>query len=578
MHARRRHRRSHEQDGAISIMAAVLVAAMVMATSLAVDVGRVAYTSRDQQGVTDRAVLDALLQLGDALPPAPSLSDVHDLVAASVATTLAGNEEGSSVGTSRDRRPERIEIGYTDPGCVYDPADPQPDHPQGFCVMWHQDGAGPYAGDYDPTPGYGESVTTVRVVTASAVDFVFGFMDDDGYRDVVKEALGTNRRTTTVCTPPPCDTELVDAEAGISIRSRLVELDSDSSPVVQQLLGDVLGMPDPTQLSLVGFDGLATAQVPLDVLADAGATAGTPDALLDSQVRLADLFTAMASADSVVGTSAETALLELASEVDHDLTVRVGDMLAATTEDPGALLAARMDALTLVMHATLNAAVADGNHLVTLQLTESDLLGTDLLGLEGLVDIDATLELIEAPQAAYGTVAYDSAAGRYETMARTAQVDLDLDLGIEKEDLATLLGPLEGLLTSLVCAALTCVEDVSVSLSVAQAEAELADIECFDPTSESDITTIVTSDALVATVDGTDETLVASHDASSSTVVIPEVPGEGSSSVDDTSLTNVAALDDLLLTVLGPLGISTGTAYVASHEVRCDVPVLLPNP
>ena len=41
-------------------MAAVMALAMVMATSLAVDVGRVAYTSRDQQGATDRAVLDAL--------------------------------------------------------------------------------------------------------------------------------------------------------------------------------------------------------------------------------------------------------------------------------------------------------------------------------------------------------------------------------------------------------------------------------------------------------------------------------------------------------------------------------------
>lgn len=608
-----RTQRTRSQDGAISIMAAVLAVAMIMATSLAVDVGRVAYASRDQQGVTDRAVLDALRHLGDDIPDtATTPGEIWAVVSDSVASTLAGNQESSSEGTSSERVPVIIEIGYTDASCVYDPADPQPGDPEDFCVVYSQDGEGPYYADYQADPDLGEKITTVRVVTESAVDYVFAFLDDEGARDVVKDALGTNRRECTHPTdpgcpppPPPCtspsdecpdpdapdpdpDPEcpegecpiLLDAEAGISVRSRLLELDSDNSWLLQQLLGDLLGA-DPASLTLAGFDGLVTADVPLGVLGDAGADVGTVDSLLSSEIHVAELFRVMAQVDGIVGTSLETALLELYHETDPALTVTVDKLITATTEDPDALLRASMDAMTLVMHAAVNAALADGNNAVTLTNSVDNLLGVDLLGLEGLVDVAATLTIIEGPQTAYGKVRYDEGTGRYGTVARTAQVDLDLDLGIEYADLDTLLGPLSDLLTGLLCTLLDCVEDVDVSLSVAQAEAELAGIECTDPTAESDITTIVTSDALVATVDGGDETLVDLHDPGNSVVLIPRVPGEGQATVTDSTLTNlgdVPAVDELLGPVFAFLGISTGTARVAANAVRCDVPVLMEEP
>jgi uncharacterized membrane protein len=600
----RRFARRSDEDGAISVMAALLVIALLASTALAVDVGRVAFTSRDQQGVTDRAVLDALGHLGDNLPPGATLQDIWDIVEASVFTTLEGNEEGSAIGTSGGRDVMQLEIGFQHPDCVYNPADPQPGDPEEFCVMWHQDGAGPYAHLYDPTPGVGQPVTAVRAVTDSTVQYMFA-IGGAGERDVIKQAMGTNRRFgpipgcpagDTTCDPPPgtdCPTgdpacppppiTLVDAKAAISVRSRLVEVTPSNELLLQEVFGDLLGMSDPPSLSLVGFDGLADAWVPLGVLGDAGANIGSVDQLLESEIRLADVFLAMHGAtsdDSTVSAETRSALLRLATEVDPNFTVTVGDMIHATTEDPAALLTAQVDALTLVMHALVNAAVADGRNLLSVSLS-----GSDILGLDGLLGVTANLQLIEGPQMAAGYARWDAGAGRYETVARTAQVSTGMELEMETSNAEELLGPdLIDLLDTLLClpilGILTCPSTQSVSLSAgaARAEADLARISCQDPTNLTDLTTIVRSGALVVTVDGEDLELVEAHDPETTVVVIPEVPGEGEATVSDTSLVEALVLDEALRPVFDLLGLNTGTARVASHWVDCDVPVLMANP
>jgi uncharacterized membrane protein len=576
----RRFARRSDEDGAISVMAALLVIALLASTALAVDVGRVAFTSRDQQGVTDRAVLDALGHLGDNLPPGATLQDIWDIVEASVFTTLEGNEEGSAIGTSGGRDVMQLEIGFQHPDCVYNPADPQPGDPEEFCVMWHQDGAGPYAHLYDPTPGVGQPVTAVRAVTDSTVQYMFA-IGGAGERDVIKQAMGTNRRTD-IC-PPHDLTCAVDAMAAISVRSRLVEVTPSNELLLQEVFGDLLGMSDPPSLSLVGFDGLADAWVPLGVLGDAGANIGSVDQLLESEIRLADLFLAMHGAtsdDSTVSAETRSALLRLATEVDPNFTVTVGDMIHATTEDPAALLTAQVDALTLVMHALVNAAVADGRNLLSVSLS-----GSDILGLDGLLGVTANLQLIEGPQMAAGYARWDAGAGRYETVARTAQVSTGMELEMETSNAEELLGPdLIDLLDTLLClpilGILTCPSTQSVSLSAgaARAEADLARISCQDPTNLTDLTTIVRSGALVVTVDGEDLELVEAHDPETTVVVIPEVPGEGEATVSDTSLVEALVLDEALRPVFDLLGLNTGTARVASHWVDCDVPVLMANP
>lgn len=579
--------RRSDEDGAISVMAALLVIALLASTALAVDVGRVAFTSRDQQGVTDRAVLDALGHLGDNLPPGAMLQDIWDIVEASVLTTLAGNEEGSAIGTSGGRDVMQIEIGFQHPDCVYNPADPQPGDPEEFCVMWHQDGAGPYAHLYDPTPGVGQPVTAVRTVTDSTVPYVFA-IGGAGQRDVIKQAMGTNRRTDfcppgdPLCAPPP-PVILVDAMAAISVRSRLVEVTPSNALLLQEVFGDLLGMSNPPSLSLVGFDGLADAWVPLGVLGQAGANVGSVDRLLDSEIALAQLFVAMhgaTSQDSTVSAETRSALLRLSMAVDPNFTVTVGDMIHATTEDPAALLTARVDALTLVMHALVNAAVADGRNLLNASLS-----GSNVLGLNGLLGVTANLQLIEGPRMAAGYARWDAGAGRYETVARTAQVATGMGLQMQTSRAEALLGPnLINLLDPLLClpvlGRLTCPSTRSVSLSVgaARAEADLARIACQDPTNLTGLTTVVRSDALVVTVGGKDVEFVEAHDPATTVVVIPGVPGEGEATVSDTRLAQALVLDAALRPVFDLLGLNTGTARVASHWVDCDVPVLMANP
>lgn len=552
------------QEGAISVMAAVLAVAMIMATSLAVDVGRVAYTSRDQQGATDRAVLDALRILPASNTAASDPSDVWADVRDSVAMTLDGNVEGSSVGTSSDRTIDLLEVGYVDPSCP-GPAD--------FCSMWNDAGSTAYTGHWGS-----ESVDTIRLSTESTVDFVFGFLDDDGYRDVIRQALGTNRRICPAPDPACPQPTLRDAEAGISIASRLVELNPDNSSILGPVVGQLIGSG--SSLTLVGFDGLATADVPLSVFGDAGADVGSPSQLLDSQVTLEELLDATAAGladdDAAVAADAQTALGELSANVDPALTVDVEDMLVMGTEDPGAFLEAEFPVLDLVMAGAMAAQVADGEHLV-----EVDLSGSDLLGLTGLSDIDLDLTIVEAPQIAYGKAEWLPDTSEWATWAETAQVDADLTIDVLSGEAETLLGDAFDLIGSLLCAG-SCVETVTIDLAAAEAHADLVGIECVDPVEETDTTMVVSSSTLTADIGSGTETLVSARDFATSynvdgeVVVVDAVPGV--EATGHASVTGVLVLDAVVDPVFSLLGIGTGTAYAATHDVRCDVPVLLPNP
>ena len=55
--------RIRQQEGAIALLTAFVLLAFMAAAAVAVDVGRLAVSSRDQQGATDRAALDGLKDL-----------------------------------------------------------------------------------------------------------------------------------------------------------------------------------------------------------------------------------------------------------------------------------------------------------------------------------------------------------------------------------------------------------------------------------------------------------------------------------------------------------------------------------
>jgi uncharacterized membrane protein len=492
-------RRRDQQDGAISIMAAVLVVALVMATSLAVDVGRVAFTSRDQQGVTDRVVLDAVRTLGENAPPGATYEELYDLAVAAATQTLNANEEGSSVGTARDRQISELELGYVADGV--------------FRPVWTA--AGP-AACYATADANGYAATAVRVVTDSYVDFVFGFLDEEGGRPVTKESVGSirlpdpNDAIDGVDCPEPEYTAL----AGLTVATRLVEFDTNRSTIFAPLLGDLLNTSG--TLTLVGFDGLATANLTLlDLLGGTTASVGSVDQILDSQITVKELLDAAAAGltteDAAAHAAAITALGELSAYVDPALTFRIGDILYVDTENTDALLAAQANVLDWVMAAAMAARIATGDHLVELDLT-----GTDLLGLQGLLTMSLDLTLIEAPQSAFGPAvwlpAHDADGdgliepgeeARWQTTARTAQVSAGLRVGINRYYADTLLGPLASLIDGLLCLlgpALCGTQNVDLTVHAAQAEAGLAAIDCSAPISDSNVTTVARERGRVAVV------------------------------------------------------------------------------
>lgn len=570
------HRHENE-EGAISIMAAVLAVALIMATALAIDVGRVAYTSRDQQGFTDRLVLDGLLVLEDDSESATP-EELYAAVQAAAVDTESVNLEGSALGTSYDRTITNIQLGYIDPAT------------EEFRLVYDKDGQGPYYGVERPT--------ALKVFTDSFVDFLFAIMDDEGGRTVTKDALGATRFQKDYCEDfdvcePPCDEPapgcpLYDpfADGLISIRSRVAGF-TTNSPLYQQYVEQTLDVsPGSLNATFIGYDGLATSQVGLDALTG-GATFGSADEFLNADVAVADILTAMASGlrndDAAVQAAAVAALNGMAtavnSRLDPAVTIKARDFLSATTEDLDALLAAEMDGHTLLSGVTMAAALANGTNAVTLSLT-----GSNLLGLTGLSGVVLNLTLVETPRFAFGRVDYDAAVPEWLTQAETAQVEVDLSLTMNGYYATSLLGSVASSIPGLLCGLpLLCTgKNVSIEIAAAEATASLTRITCDNPEGETDTEMVVSSDAVVAQVSGLDQTLFTTRNGTSTYGVSGEgvslttVPGVGVTA--DVSVSGMAVLDGIIEPVLGFVGVDIGTAEPQIHAVDCGVRQLITSP
>ncbi len=181
----------------------------------------------------------------------------------------------------------------------------------------------------------------------------------------------------------------------------------------------------PSRSPRSGSTDWRTATVPLGVLADAGATVGSADELLNSEVQLADLFTRMAqSLDGIVTTyRRRPSTLDVWRRDDPSWTVTVGDLVATTTEDPSALLTGEVNTLDILVARRDQRRGRERDHLIELGL-DSGLLGTDLLGLDGLArHRRGPHHHRAARRLAYGPVRYDSATGAAtRRSARTAQL------------------------------------------------------------------------------------------------------------------------------------------------------------
>ncbi|MFJ3052721.1 pilus assembly protein TadG-related protein [Pseudomonas nitroreducens] len=210
------------------------------------------------------------------------------------------------------------------------------------------------------------------------------------------------------------------AMAGISAGSGVLSLDSTNSPLLNALLGGLLGTN--INLDLVTYQGIAGANVSLLALSQQLKAAGVNlelgkvDSLLGANVTAAQLLQAMVNAaDASQLANVNTSLLRTALATINVPTANLtlGQILSVVAPDSvrDTALNAGVNLLDLLM---ATAMVANKNNAVNV-----DLKGKNIAGVVPTVK----LQVISPPTIAIGYPGKDS-AGNWRTVAKNAQVQL----------------------------------------------------------------------------------------------------------------------------------------------------------
>lgn len=284
----------HEQDGAVMLFTGLVLVVLFAVGAVAVDLGRLGVSSRDQQGATDRAALDALNRLLDHPGSLPTIREAAE-------TSLIRN-----AGTSGSIADGAWELLADTDGL-------QMGH-------WDRD-----AGAW----GYGPP-NAVRVLTQSQVGSLFLPASD---------ATSVQRSALAVATGPI---------GTISARTSTARLNGG---LLQAVASEVLNTD--LDLGVLAYDGTATLGVRLADLLDAGANIATVDELLAAPIsvtRLANVgLSALVADGGDVG--AEASLFESLQLIEQELTlsdVTLGEVLHLSTDEVSEALDAKVDVLQLI--------------------------------------------------------------------------------------------------------------------------------------------------------------------------------------------------------------------------------------
>lgn len=412
--ARTAHR---DEGGAIAVMAAVLVMALLASTALAVDVGRTAYVSRDQQGATDRAVLDGVRLLHQAILDGQTAQTLVDQVFA-VATESMEMRNPAPGGTER-RSIYRVDLGRVGGG--------------GFdevCREYYLDVGDEIPEDEDTSEQVscegdvaGLNVDAVRLWTHSEVAYVLP-LGEQRSAELRKMAVAT-----------------ADAIGSISAATTTAALEGG---VINELLSGLVGIGQdedddgqPLDLGLVGHEGIADVTITLgDLVRSDRLGVGTVQELLTADIHVADFLHATAdvlhAGDGEDASSAEITLAAALRELgDAALTAGLGpirldyDPEVGGDEDNGIVHFATGDGRGAdIGLGALDLAVA------ALQLANRNEAVRLELGAFGDTLVDLTL--IQPPVTAIGHAG--KIDGRWRTAAPSAQMRLTLDLPVGPSD------------------------------------------------------------------------------------------------------------------------------------------------
>jgi uncharacterized membrane protein len=349
MRARRTTHNRRGERGSILIMSAVGLIVALISTSLAIDLGFLAHEIRVDQKVADLAALDAVR----ALPADPT--------SAAQASAL------------------RNGFPYTNAG-------------YNLAVKWSDSKAGPWSTDPLKLP----TASVVQVAATSPHTNFFPFV-----------AGGQTKTRTAVAGNQP--------EAAFSVGSTLASVDTQKS-FLDPVLGSMLGGATALNMTAVSYSGLAGGNVSLSALqtqlVSAYPAVGTPTGLLNTSIKVSDLFTATAQALTLQGATAAAAAVNnipIAS-ISNTATVKLGQLVSLSQPGNDSALSTTLNVFQLVTGA---ADVANGTNFVSIPGINVNLPGVATVGFK--------LSVIEPPQVARGPVG---------TVASTSQVKLRLVISI----------------------------------------------------------------------------------------------------------------------------------------------------
>ncbi|CDF85799.1 hypothetical membrane protein [Pseudomonas knackmussii B13] len=377
----------------------------------------------------------------------------------------------------------------------------------------------------------------------------------------VAKVFGANVSTTTTLSATAVARR--EALGALSAGSGLLRLDSSNSPLLNALLGGLLG----TSLSLdvVTYQGIAGANISLlslgQQLQAAGVSLdlGSVDSLLGANVSVAQLLTAMvdaADASQVAGVNTALLRSSLASISVPTANLTLDQILSVVAPDSArdAAMGADVNLMDLLMATAL---VANKNHALTLDVTS-------LAGLSGVIgSVTLGLTVISPPQIAIGYPGKD-AGGNWRTKATSVQVALNVKADIDLLNLHLV------------------VAHINLGATVAQGYAALDSIQCggvgrpvtVNVKAQPGVASLTISNLTLGLLgNGTSYLATATVNTSNATVAVA-VPGEQPltflvDSPDD--------LPSAVQTVQSPLGSSLGAGLTSlSNNLKISV-TLTPN-
>lgn len=361
------------QRGAIGVMAAGTLLLALICLALVIDTGRLYYEQRKLQRVVDMAALEAASQGG--------LCGLPSGVQGYVTTSAARNGFVPATGDS---------LVATLGSVTFDGGYGSASSRRTFIA----------GGD----PADSVRVQATHTVPSSLLLNVASLFSGASSNTVLS-AQAVGRRT---------------AMAGISAGSGVLSLDSTNSPLLNALLGGLLGTT--INLDLVTYQGIAGANVSLLALSQQLKAAGVNlelgkiDSLLGANVTAAQLLQAMVNAaDASQLANVNTSLLRTALATINVPTANLtlGQILSVVAPDSvrDTALSAGVNLLDLLM---ATAMVANKNNAVNV-----DLKGKNIAGVVPTVK----LQVISPPTIAIGYPGKDS-AGNWRIVAKNAQVQL----------------------------------------------------------------------------------------------------------------------------------------------------------